>query len=72
MTPKVKKIKTCYGCPYLHWGRCSLVPQKKGEWKHPEIPESLLKGRKPPPDWCPLRKKSITLEIDTEWKPGNG
>ena len=67
--PKRKRFKTCLGCPFYSNG-CDLVRVRVdqdvfpgGGWKVPRPIEHQPRGR--PPEWCPLRKRPVLVELMT-------
>lgn len=60
---KRKRFKTCIGCPFSTWGGCGLTPRSKPDYRHREIPHASARGTQPPPDWCPLRKGPLVIEL---------
>lgn len=70
---KVVKVRSCYDCPFFDpcdpemsgfgpcFDHCTIAPKGKSMVCDDE--------QKTTPDWCPLRKRRVTLHVEFEEKP---
>jgi hypothetical protein len=57
---RVIKITSCDGCPAFHITQCDI---EYCDLANRDIEIDFDKYDMPPPDWCPLRRGKITIEI---------
>lgn len=59
-----RRFKTCMGCPFRSaWSRCEAPGGRR---------DVMLdtRARARPPEWCPLRRGPITIELATDEERG--
>jgi len=58
------KVKCCVECPFRELTYCDCPSKVNGHLIHINSDKTKNYISKSVPDWCPLRKESITIELD--------